>query len=244
MASDFEKPNKVHTLYDEEVKDKMFPLDVGKLYGVGKKTTEKLKELNINTISDLAHADINFLVKYFKNQAKVLIDKANGIDDSEVKTFHEARKGISNSVTFSYNLIKLDDILNKLQALTENVCLSLRKEKMYAKVVGVTLRDKSFKNKSHQRKLSNATNNTSEIFKVAKDLVLEMWDEEPIRLMAISLSSLSESSHHQLSLFEDFVDKEKSDNLDKVIDDLKLQYGAGVINKASLSNSNIKKKYN
>lgn len=243
MASDFQKPNRVHTLYDEEIKEKMYPLDVGKLYGVGKRTTAKLKQLNINTVSDLATADINYLSKYFKNQAPVLIAKAQGIDNSEVVTFKEERKGISNATTFSYNLIRLDDILHKLQALTENVCLSLRKDNKYTKVVSVMLRDKHFNNKCHQRKLLNATNNTEEIYKVAKELVMEMWDGEPIRLISVSLNNLCDNFNHQLSLFESVGEKDKRDNLDKVIDDLKLQYGSKIIHKASLTNLNITKKY-
>lgn len=244
MASDFKKPNRVHTLFMEEVSEKMFPLDVGDLYGVGKRTTEKLKQLNIYTIEDLAKTDVIFLSRYFKNQAKVLIEKANGIDNSEVVSEASERKGISNSSTFSYNLIRLDDILNKLQALTENVCLALRRDEKYAKVVSVTLRDKYFNNKCHQRKLVNATNNTDEIFKVAKELVIEMWNEEPIRLIGVSLNNLTINSNHQLSLFENYQTKEKLDSLDKIIDDLKLQYGSKIINKASLMNININKKYN
>lgn len=240
MASDFKKPNRVHTLFDEEIKVKMWPLDVGSLYGVGKKSTEKLKSLNINTIGDLAQTNSEYLYKYFKNQSQLLIDKANGIDLSEVNPIVLERKGISNSATFSYNLIRLEDILTKLQALTENVCLVLRKDNKYAQVVSVTLRDKTFKNKCHQRKLKNATDDTDYIYNVAKDLVVEMWNEEPIRLIGISLNNLTNNVHHQLSLFEDYQDKEKNDKLNKVIDELKLQYGNKIIYKASLNSTNIK----
>ncbi len=242
MASDFKKPNRVHTLFDEEVQSKMFPLDVGDLYGVGKKTTQKLKELNINTIYDLAHSDVNYLYKYFKNQASILIDKANGIDYSEVNSEVVERKGISNSTTFSYNLTKLDDILNKLRALTENVCISLRKKNKYAKVIGVTIKNKNFITKSHQKKLLNATNNTDEIYSVAKKLIIELWDEEPIRLMGISLNNLTDDSMYQISLFENISKKDNDDKLDKIIDDLKLQYGSNIINKASIKDILIIKK--
>ena len=221
----------------------MFPLDVGDLFGVGRKTKDKLKQLNINTIADLAQASDLYLSRYFKNQAKMLIEHANGIDYSEVNSQEEQRKGISNSTTFSYNLISLDDILTKLQALVENVCLTLRRNDKYAQVVGVTLKDKTFKNKCHQRKLKNATNSTDEIFKLAKQLVIEMWDEQPIRLIGVSLNNLTENINHQLSLFENYQAKQQNTNLDKVIDELKRQYGSKIINKASLTNTNITKKY-
>ena len=242
MASDFKKPNRVHTLFDEEVPIKMFPLDVGDLYGVGKKTTLKLKQLNINTIYDLAHSDVNYLYKYFKNQASVLIDKANGIDYSEVNSEVVERKGISNSTTFSYNLTKLDDILNKLQVLTDNVCISLRKKNKYAKVIGVTIKNKDFVTRSHQKKLINATNNTDEIFNVAKKLIIELWDEEPVRLIGISLNNLTDDSKYQLSIFENVDKKDNYDKLDKIIDELKMQYGSNIINKASTKDTFIFKK--
>ena len=235
MASDFKKPNRVHTLFQNEIEEKMFPLDVGDLYGVGKKTTEKLKELNINTISDLAHTDFNYLYKFFKNQATYLVEKANGIDDSPVIVVPLERKGISNSSTYSYNLTNIEDIYDKLYRLTDNVCAQLRKKNKYAKVVGVTLRDKTFNNHSHQKKLITATNNTEEIFSVAKQLVNEIWDEEPIRLIRISLNKLTDSVNHQLSMFENYHAKDSSDKLEKIMDKLKEQYGDNIINKASIN---------
>lgn len=243
MASDFKKPNRVHTLFMDEVKTKMYPLDVGELYGVGKQTTKKLKSININTIADLAGANEEELSKYFKNQTKYLIDKARGIDDSEVNTIERVRKGVSNSSTFSYNLTRIDDILIKLHALIENVCLSIRKKDMYANVVSVTLRDKNFKTKQHQSKLNNASNNTEEIYEVCKILVKEMWNEEPIRLIGVSLSGLTSNYNYQMNIFEDIKDKENSDTLDKVLDELKELYGSKIITKASLKEVNINKKY-
>ena len=236
MASDFKKPNRVHTLFDYEIEEKMFPLDVGDLYGVGKKTTAKLKELNINTVSDLAHADVNFLYKYFKNQASYLIDKANGIDDSELVLVPPERKGISTSSTYEYNLTRFDDILSKLYILVDNVCTYLRKDEKYAKVVSVTLRDKDFNTRSHQRKLVNATNSTSEIYNVAKLLAKELWNEEPIRLIGISLNNLTNVVNYQISFFENSDKHIRNEKLDKVVDDLKIQYGSKIINKASLIN--------
>ena len=242
MASDFKKPNRVHTLFDYEIEEKMFPLDVGDLYGVGKKTTAKLKELNINTVSDLAHADVNFLYKYFKNQASYLIDKANGIDDSELVLVPPERKGISISTTYEYNLTNFDDILSKLYILVDNVCTHLRKDEKYAKVVSVTLRDKEFNTRSHQRKLVNATNLTSDIYDVAKSLAKELWDEEPIRLIGVSLNGLTNVVNYQISFFENSDKHINNEKLDKVVDDLKIQFGSKIINKASLLN--VSKKNN
>ena len=238
MASDFKKPNRVHTLFDYEIEEKMFPLDVGDLYGVGKKTTEKLKELNINTVRDLATCDVNYLYKYFKNQASYLIDKANGIDDSEVVLIPPERKGISTSSTYEYNLTRFDDILSKLYILVDSVCTDLRKKDKYAKVVSVTLRDKEFNTRSHQRKLVNATNSTSEIYSVAATLAKELWNEEPIRLIGVSLNGLTSVVNYQISFFENSDKHINDEKLDKVVDNLKIQYGSKIINKAILLNNN------
>ena len=242
MASDFEKPNKIHTLWEEEVPLKIYDLPVIELYGIGKKTAQKLQELNILTIGQLANTSEEFLKKYFKNQASVLIQKAQGIDYSEVVADVSESKGISNSQTFSYNLIEKESILKNLQALVENVSASLRKSNRYAHVVGVTIRDKNFRNYSHQKKVLNAICSSDEIFKVVKELFFEIWDEEPIRLLAVSLGGLTSSGQKQLSLFEEEAPLENTE-LDKVVDKLKEQYGSNIIKKASLVNNNISKKY-
>ncbi len=233
MASDFTKPDRVHTLFDDEIVNKMYPLNIEELYGVGKSTSKKLRELNINTIGDLANADYNMLYKYFKNQTYRLIMSAKGIDDSLVKTKRDEAEGISNSITTIYNLNNLNDIYKTLYPLVEKVSITLRKKEKYALLVGVTLKDKNFKTYSHQRKLKNPTSNTDEIFSVAKELVKELWDGEGVRLVGVSLGKLTNSKSFQLSIFEDVKDVEKFDELDKVVDKLKETYGSNIILKAS-----------
>lgn len=243
MASDFEKPNKVHTLFECEVERKMYPLPIGELYGIGKSTSAKLIELNIKTVGDLAKTNPEMLKSKFKNQAEVIVKKAQGIDDSVVNTEADERKGISHSTTFAYNLRNLNTIYKCLQALVENVCVSLRREKKYASVVSVTIKDREFKTYSRQKKLINETDNTDEIFSEIKKLFNEAWDEEPIRLLGVGVSHLTVDKKRQLSLFEEEENVEKNSELDKVIDKLKSQYGVNIVQKASLIDSNISKKY-
>ena len=233
MASDFLKPDRVHTLFKEEVKEKMHPLPIEELYGIGRSSSKKLRELNINTIGDLANTNSEYLYKYFKNQTNKIINSAKGIDDSVIVSKRSEAECISNSITTSYNLNTLEDIYKYLYPLVDNVSISLRKQNKYASVIGVILKDKFFKTYSHQRKLKNPTSNTDEIYIVAKQLIKELWNEEGIRLVGVSLNKLSSNLTHQISMFEDIKKVETNNELDKVLDKLKETYGSNIIKKAS-----------
>ncbi len=243
MASDFSKPYKVHTLFENELETKMKPLPVDELFFVGKKTAEKLHNLNIHTIKQLSEADSNYLYKYFKNQAIKLIESANGIDNSEVETEKTASKGISNSTTLSYNLVYKEQAYEVLEEISDNITRQLRKEKRYANTVGVNVKDRFFKSSSHQIKLKNPVNKTSEVFETAKKLFDELWDETPLRLIGVSLTDLTDVGLYQVSLFEDAKDLDKANELENVLDEIKNKYGVKSINKASLASKKINKKY-
>lgn len=243
MASDFSKPYKVHTLFEEEVEKKMWPLQVDELFGIGKKTAIKLHNLNINTIYDLAHTDREFLYKYFKNQAQDMIDSANGRGSDIVVSEESIPKGIGNETTLNRNISSREELYPYLLALSENVAIRLRKQNKYASVIVVTLKDKFFKRMSHQKKLVNATNLTEEIYKTACDILDEMNVDDGIRLIGVRLDKLSDTSSHQVSLFEDLKVREDNNELEKTVDELKEKYGFKVIKKASLIDSKVGNKY-
>lgn len=244
MASDFSKPDKVHTLYEYEIDKKMKPLPIDDLFFVGKKTAEKLKKLNINTIGDLSKCDYNFLYPYFKNQSQKLIEAANGIDNSIIQRDKTVTKGISNSTTLPHNLIHKEEIEEILEAISDNLCMQLRKEKRYANVVRVQLKDSNFKNYTHQTTLKNATNSTSQIFETSKKLLKEMWKDEPIRLVGLALDGLTTQVSYQPSLFDKEEDAYKNKELDDTLDKLKDRFGKDIITKASQSGKKkINKKY-
>ena len=234
MASDFEKPYKVHTLFINEIETKMWPLFIGDLYGVGKMSVPKLTSLGINTIGDLAHADCNKLYKYFKNQTTHLINKARGIDNSIVDTSTWIPKGIGNEFTLERDIKDKNEAYKYLMQLSDKVGRRLRKQGKYASVVVVVLKDKFLKRKSHQIKINNATNITSKIYELSKKIFDEMWNEEPIRLIGVRLDNLSEEKKYQVSLFEDVNYSDGDETLDKLVDSLKNKFGNNIINKASL----------
>ncbi len=225
MASDFSKPDKIHTLYSYEVKTKMWPLQVDDLLWIGKKTSEKLHQLKIDTIGDLANIDVYFLTKYFKNNAVRMIESANGIDESRVDYSERIEKGISNEVTVIEDLIEKKDIYNTLLPVIDKTALRLRKQNRYANTIAVILKDNKFKRISHQRKLKNPTNNTEEIKTIAKELLNEMGELEPIRLVGIRLDNLTDNVYRQYSMFDDNKEIENNDKLQKALDEIKEKYG-------------------
>ena len=233
MASDFEKPNKVHTLYDYEIKEKMYPLPIEDLFGVGKSTSSKLRTIGINTIRDLAEFDLNILKRIFKNHAKDLIFMARGIDTSPVHSDLYIPKGISNEITFEEDINDVNKLDEKLFFLSNYISERLRKEKKYAYVVSVILKDNFFKRKNHQKKLKNPINTTNEIYRISKELLREMYKGEYIRLIGIRLDDLTVNSNYQTSLFENSEDNKKDEKFDMVVDQINKKYNKKIITRAS-----------
>lgn len=223
MASDFSKPDKIHTLYSYEVKEKMWPLKVEDLLWIGKKTSEKLHELNINTIKDLANADTYFLSKYFKNNASKMIESANGIDNSKVEYNPKLEKGISNEITLIEDLTDKDSIYKSMLPIIDKVTLRLRKQKRYANCVAIILKDNKFRRITHQKKLINPTNNTEDVKKTVKELVYELIDINPIRLVGVRLDNLSNNLYKQYSMFDN--EDESKEKLEEALDIIKEKYG-------------------
>lgn len=232
MASDFTKPDKIHTLYQEEIKEKMWTLPVSELFMLGKKTVPKLYNLQIKTIGDLATADKKMLEKKFGKHGIMMWEYANGIDDSEVKYQKENPKGIGNSITLPQNISDIKKLEEILLALTEQVTYRLRRYGLLANTVNVQLRTKDFLDTSHQGKLMVATSTTKEIYHRAKELLEQMYRKGmSIRLIGVRVDDLIEKGEQQLSLFQD-EQNEKQEKLDEAIDKLKEKYGYNAITRA------------
>ena len=233
MASDFEKPNKVHTLFKDEIKTKMWPLQVSELFMLGKKTVPKLYNFRIKTIEDLAKTDLNFLIKKFGKHGKMMWEYANGIDASEVSTKKELPKSIGNSVTLPKDIISKDDIYNVLVALADQTTFRLRKYDLNCSSLSVQLRTKDFEEFSHQKKLTYSTSSTKEILKISKEILDEMYNNKYIRLVGLTLGSLETKDEIQMSMFD--IDT-KQTKLDKTLDELKDKYGFNLVSRASKLN--------
>ena len=238
MASDFTKPDKVHTLFKEEIPTKMWTLPISELFMLGKKTVPKLYNMGIKTIGDLANSDKNMLIKKFGKHGKMMWEYANGIDDSEVQYKEEKPKSIGNSITLPMDISDKEQLEEVLVALTEQVSYRLRKQELLANVVNVQLRTKDFEDFSHQSKLYSATSSTKEILINAKALLNEMFKQGmSIRLIGVRVDNLVSKDEMQMSLFGDTENEKKQKNLDKVIDSLNEKYGYDSIMRAGKLNS-------
>ena len=239
MASDFEKPDKVHTLFPEEIPTKMWPLSVRDLLFLGKAFEKKLTEAGIRTIGDMEHVSESEIQALLGNKAgHQLHQYALGIDESPVKAKPEEAKGFSVETTFNDDIVSVEQVLPILLEQCDVVTTRMRRKGKKCTSVSVTFRTLDFKNKSHQTTLSNATDMTDEIFRNAKKLFTESWKGEPLRLIGVALTNLTDESFEQLSLFEDNEKKERHRKLDATMDEIRQKFGNDKITRASIMNSN------
>lgn len=232
MASDFKKPDRVHTLFSWEIQDKMWPLPVGDLLFVGNATVKKLETMGICTIGELARTDVKILTRALKKQGESIWRFANGIDFSPVQTEPEMNKGYGNSTTISYDVTDKNAAVTVLLALAESVGARLRRDGVKIQVVSVTIKDNQLKKMSHQRVLTAATDITNEIYQAACSLFEELWDGRPIRLLGIQTSHTREDEARQLSLFENN-DYEKWEQMDQAVDKIRQKFGSDAVRRAS-----------
>ena len=236
MASDFKKPDLVHTLFENEIMAKMWPLPASELFMLGRKTVPKLYNMGIKTIGDLAKTDREVLIKKFGKHGNLMWEYANGIDYSPVKYEKELPKSIGNSTTFPKDITNKEKLEQILLALTEQVTFRLRKYNLLANVVNVQLRTNKFENFSHQSRLDFTTANTKNIYEKAKKLLGEMYKKGvSFRLIGLKVDDLVNKDEVQLSFFlkEEDVKQEK---LDKIIDRINEKYGINSVERAGKMN--------
>lgn len=236
MASDFEKPDKVHTLFKNEIQEKLWPLDVGDLFMIGKSSKESLNKLNIYTIYDLAHADERILEKNFKAQARYMREASWGIDNSKVEPRSEKRESISTTETLSHDYTDSEKLIEILFRQTEDVARQLRKQGEYATTVAVIFKNNNFISYSAQAKLKIPTNNSKDIYKMVVDIFNNNYKQDPIRLIGVRLSGFTNKKESQLTLFEDEKSTETVENEDfqKTIDNINNKFGKSIVAPASL----------
>ena len=233
MASDFEKPNKVHTLFMDEIPKKMWPLPVSELFSCGRSTTARLKSFNINTIGELANTPVEQLALFLgERAANHYHNYANGIDNSPVVDEPEDAKGYSAETTVEDDLVDLESINRILLAQADIVAARMRADDGKCRCVSITYRNLDFVNRSHQTTLIDPTDVTDIIYNTAKRLMKESWHGEPLRLIGLAVSDIDRNGFEQMSLFQD-ENKEKRKSLDGALDSIRGKFGNASVQRAS-----------
>ena len=241
MASDFKKPNLVHTLYQREIQTKLWPLPISSLFMCGHSSVETLHKLGISTIGDLASSDPEILKAHLKSHGITLWEYANGIDSSSVGAQPAKMKGIGNSVTLTQDAVTKEEAYHALLSLAESVGRRVRASGELAGMVSTEVKYATFQSVSHQTTLETPSDSTDKIYQTACRLFDEIWNGSPVRLLGVRVSKLvANTTPTQMSIF-DYQQKapenEKQKKLNTALDSLRAKYGNDIIKRGSLLDS-------
>ena len=238
MAGDFEKPNKVHTLFPEEIEKKMWPLPVRDLFLVGRATEKKLHGLGIYTIGELAKTDKSVLKKCLGKHGETIWHYANGHNVDLVVSEPEENKGYGNSTTTAEDVTNHHQAYQVILSLCETVAMRMRQDGKCGKCVSIHLRTNAFHDFSHQAILHGATNITSELFASACRLLDEVWNgETPLRQLGVQVTQLTQEPYQQYDFFSGLspIQYEKKIHLDETVDALRDRFGEDIIRRAKFT---------
>ncbi len=233
MASDFRKPDLVHTLYRKEIPGKMWPLPLSDLFFVGRATAKKLFSMGLATIGDIAGADPAWLRAVLKKPGEAIWGFANGIDLSPVLASPAPNKGYGNSTTTPFDVTDTEMADLVLLALSETLGSRLRADGAKVSVVSVGIRYADLSYFSHQRALASPTDLTLEIYHAARELFPELWDGRPIRHLGVHTGGARYGAcGRQMSLFDE-INYEKLAVMDRTVDALRQRFGTDIVKRAT-----------
>lgn len=236
MASELKKPDRIHTIFPHELQQKMWPLSVEELFGVGRATAGKLRDRGFRTIGDLAQADPGRLKLFLKSYGLLLWNYANGYDLSPVRqNSRVVVKGMSNSTTAPFDVEDKRTAHLVLLSLAETVAARLRQAGYRSRLVSVSLRTNEFFSCSHQRKIYTPTDSTNTLHNVTCELFDELWQGQPVRGLGVRASKLCGNEPFQSTIF--YKDDEKQKAVDQAIDTIRARFGSSSILRSSFLNS-------
>lgn len=238
QAGDLEKPDKCHTIFVDEIKEKLWVLPVEDLFMVGRRTKPKLNKWGVYTIGDLANADYQLISSVLKSHGRMIYNYAWGRDNSVFKP-KDPIKSVGNSSTLKSNVTDKQTAHVILLSLTEMTAWRLREANMNCRVVSVSIKDSSFGYAAKQKKLMYFTDCTRDIYMNICDLFDGLWDERPIRQLGISVSDLEYSNIKQINIFQDELSV-KNEILDKAVDKIRAKYGDESVMRGVFANSDLK----
>lgn len=240
IASDFSKPDKVHTLFPEEISLKLWPLPVSELYMVGRRTLPKLSDMGIHTIGDLAATDPKWLEARLKKFGRLIYEYAHGIDSQVIQAGDlSTPKSIGNSTTIPFDIVDAPEAHLVLLSLVEKVSMRLRQHQLTAGLLAVTIKYADFKVIAHQKKMSFHADQTLSLYTLATDLFNALWSGDAIRHLGVRVAELQSIHHQQFSLM-DPINGERQRRLDNAIDAIRGRYGDHALVRGTFIHSGIK----
>ena len=245
LGSDYKKPDAITEISRENFRDIVFPLPVGDLLFVGRKTTQMLAAMGIRTIGNLASTSKELLKMKLGKAGEMLYNYANGFDESSVEIPAEDDvKSISNGLTFKHDLISREESRIGLEYLSEEIGHRLRKKSLKCATVALTIKDIYLRSIQRQRTLPNHTDIAREISNAAYEILCDEWAEnKPIRMLTVSVTGLVEAGNcfTQMNLFEDTdeLPREKERKREETVDEIRTRFGQASISTGAILNSDI-----
>ena len=234
MASEYRKPMGITTFFDQDFKDQLWPLEVGALYGIGRKTVPKLKEMGIRTIGELAKTKAEMLVDIFGYKMGLYMhESANGIGTDVVDGSMELPKSIGNEMTYSKDIVEIGLIREEILLLADRVGYRLRRKMLSGKTVTVKLKYSDFSVMTRSKTLEAPTHHTEIIYETSMALINQAWTKKPLRLLGVTVSGFDASDYRQVSLFDMEITTEKAE-VDHMLDEIRNKYGYNSIKRATL----------
>ncbi len=235
FGSDYKKPDATTVILREDMKKIFWSADISELFLAGKKTTEKLRSVGIETIGELAMADREKIGEIFGKQGYSLWDNANGNDNSPVLPYYDKQdvKSVGNSMTFKRDLMGYEDIKWGIAFLSDSVAHRLRKEKKKCTVIQVGIKDSDFRTMQRQTTIKRSTNLQKDIQETAMLLIRGNWSPtQPVRLLSVTAAGLinENEDYGQMNFFDaDDSEREKQEKIESTLDSIRNRFGNSAI---------------
>ena len=247
MASDMKKPMGITILTRSNLKELMWPLDIKNMFGIGKKTQPRLREVGIMTIGDIAnYNNYNKLRQIIGKNALLLYRRANGIDNRVVDAKQNELKSVGNSITLPYDTLDEIILLDTLKQLARQVSMRAAKRNLISNSISITIKYTRFESVNRQTTINSYINDYEYILSTAKMLFDAHYDGRPVRLLGISLNNTINKKNYkeQLNIFNSTNDIEKDKDIQTIIENINNKFEKTIVTKASdISKKNIQKKY-
>lgn len=234
LASDMDKPDGFYRILPEELEEKVWPLPIRRMMGVGGKTSQMLEQMGVTTIGQLAKVNTGLLEHLLGKQGVVMHQVANGIDDRRVEPVRES-KSVGRETTFPQDICEQYLLETILFTLADDVCHTLRISGLKGKTVSIKIRYPDFRSITRAVTLEQYTSSFEPVFAAVQDLMQHNYkDGTAVRLIGVTVSNLKKDDQivEQQDLFQDATAQNRQNELNKVMDKINEKYGGNTVHRA------------